>query len=202
MYYSMRGKVLVIKEDFIVLEVNNIGYEIFISHSDNFYLEQEVLVYLHEVVREDEHYLVGFASLEEKEVFMSLISVKGIGPKTALGALSATTPSNFINAIENSDIKYLKKLPGIGPKAASQIVLDLKGHLVATEVTVSKNKLTGNLLEVHDALKTLGFKSSDIEKVLNSLKDKEEIGSEALLKEALRFLRKWYYGKNDGCKNA
>ena len=202
MYYSMRGKVLVIKEDFIVLEVNNIGYEIFISHSDNFYLEQEVLVYLHEVVREDEHYLVGFASLEEKEVFMSLISVKGIGPKTALGALSATTPSNFINAIENSDIKYLKKLPGIGPKAASQIVLDLKGHLVATEVKVSKNKLTGNLLEVHDALKTLGFKSSDIEKVLNSLKDKEGIGSEALLKEALRLLRKWYYGKNDGCKNA
>ena len=140
MYYSMRGKVLVIKEDFIVLEVNNIGYEIFISHSDNFYLEQEVLVYLHEVVREDEHYLVGFASLEEKEVFMSLISVKGIGPKTALGALSATTPSNFINAIKNSDIKYLKKLPGIGPKVASQIVLDLKGHLVATEVKVIKNK--------------------------------------------------------------
>lgn len=191
MYYSMRGEVTYINQNSIVLEVNNIGYEVLISQINNISLNQELFVYLYEVIREDEHYLIGFLTLEEKEVFMSLISVKGIGPKTALGALSATTPSLFINAIENNDIKFLKQLPGIGQKAASQIVLDLKGHLVQNEVKTTKKQVDGPLLEVHDALKTLGFKANDIDKVINSLKEYQNADTEFLLKEALRLLRKW-----------
>lgn len=190
MYYSMRGEVTYINQNSIVLEVNNIGYEVLISQINNISLNQELFVYLYEVIREDEHYLIGFLTLEEKEVFMSLISVKGIGPKTALGALSATTPSLFINAIENNDIKFLKQLPGIGQKAASQIVLDLKGHLVQNEVKTTKKQVDGPLLEVHDALKTLGFKANDIDKVINSLKEYQNADTEFLLKEALRLLRK------------
>lgn len=190
MYYSMHGEVTYINQNSIVIEINNIGYEVFVSQINNISLHQDLFVYLYEVIREDEHYLIGFLTLEEKEVFMSLISVKGIGPKTALGALSATTPSVFINAIENNDVKYLKKLPGIGQKAASQIVLDLKGHLVQTDVKVTKKAVDGPLLEVHDALKTLGFKASDIDKVINSLKDYQNKDTEYLLKEALRMLRK------------
>lgn len=191
MYYSMRGEVTYINQNSIVLEVNNIGYEIFVSQINNIFLHQELFIYLYEVIREDEHYLIGFLTLEEKEVFMSLISVKGIGPKTALGALSATTPSLFINAIENNDVKFLKQLPGIGQKAASQIVLDLKGHLVQSEVKTTKKQVDGPLLEVHDALKTLGFKTNDIDKVINSLKEYQNADTEFLLKEALRLLRKW-----------
>lgn len=191
MYYSMHGEVTYINQNSIVIEINNIGYEVFVSQINNISLHQDLFVYLYEVIREDEHYLIGFLTLEEKEVFMSLISVKGIGPKTALGALSATTPSIFINAIENNDVKYLKKLPGIGQKAASQIVLDLKGHLVQTDVKTTKKTVDGPLLEVHDALKTLGFKASDIDKVINLLKDYQNKDTEYLLKEALRMLRKW-----------
>ena len=190
MYYSMRGKVLLVKDELIVLEVNNIGYEILIGQADTFSLNQEALIYLYEVVREDEHYLVGFKTLEEKEVFLSLISVKGIGPRTALGALSATTPTDFIRAVETSDIKYLKKLPGIGPKAASQIVLDLKGHLVAIEAKQTKKALSSTLLEVVDALKSFGYKVSEIDKIMSSLKENEHLGVEALIVEGLRLLRK------------
>lgn len=121
---------------------------------------------------------------------MSLINVKGIGPKTAIGALSTTDPKTFILAIENSDIKFLKKLPGIGPKAAQQIVLDLRGHLaMQNEEKSSKKVLTEEEKDTIEALKSLGFKMGDIEKTLAKI-DKDGLSSARLTKEALLLLRK------------
>ncbi len=104
-------------------------------------------------MREDEQYLVGFKTEYEKEAFLSLISVKGIGPRTALGAMSATTAEELFNAIAANNITFLKKLPGIGAKAAAQIILDLKGQL-----TGSPSGNPNQYDEVRDALKGLGYK--------------------------------------------
>lgn len=189
MYYAMRGMIEKTLLTSVIINVHDISYEVLTSHPEDFIVNEETKIYLYEVVREDDHYLVGFSTLEEKDVFMSLISVKGIGPKTALSCLSKTTPNEFIAAIENSNIQFLKKLPGIGAKAAQQIVLDLKGHLTMVENAPIKKNLSLEQQEACEALKLLGFKRNDIENVLEKI-DCFNKGSEDILKEALQLLRK------------
>ncbi len=189
MYYAMHGQIEKMSEGSIIINVHDISYEILTSHPEYFALNETATIYLYEVIREDDHYLVGFKSLEEKSVFLSLISVKGIGPKTALGALNQTTPMEFITAIENNDLRFLKKLPGIGSKAAQQIVLDLKGHLTLMDDQKSTKAPSESEQEVIEALKTLGFKASDIDRTLKQI-DHQNKDSESLLKEALKMLRK------------
>ena len=140
MIYSLLGKISEIKEKFVVIEVNGIGYEVFVSRISDFTLDKECKIYTH-----------------EKEAFSSLIEVKGIGPKTAISALSKTNPNDLFLAISSNDVGYLKKLPGIGPKAASQIILDLKGKLIDN----AKEKAPNAYSEVRGALTSLGFKSKD-----------------------------------------
>lgn len=188
MYYAMKGQIDWVRQDGIVLTVHDISYEILMAHPEKMKLHDEVTLFLYEVIREDAHDLVGFPTMEEKEVFLSLISVKGIGPKTALTALSATEAMTFVRAVEASDVKFLKKLPGIGAKAAQQIVLDLKGHLSFDEQEKKKTLLEPQL-EARDALKTLGFKVSDIDRVL-ALCKQEDATSEEIVKQALLLLRK------------
>ena len=152
MYFYFKGKISLIENDYVVIEVNNIGYQVYVPHPSKFSLNEETTIYLYNVVREDEVYLAGFASLLEKEAFTSLISVKGIGPRTALNALSGTSAEDLFNAIGSNNVTYLKKLPGIGGKAASQILLDLKGKLTTSDANVNQYD------EVRKALKSLGFK--------------------------------------------
>ncbi|MCQ3034653.1 MAG: Holliday junction branch migration protein RuvA [Bacilli bacterium] len=188
MYFSFKGLITYVKEDYVVIEVNNIGYQVFVSKPDSFTLGQETKIYLYNVVREDEQYLAGFATLEEKEAFESLISVKGIGPRTALGALGGTTPTDLFNAIASNNVAYLKKLPGIGPKAAGQIILDLKGQL-AIPGTVSTKANINQYGEVREALKSLGFKVKEIDDVLVTISIPNATNEE-ILRAALKKLRK------------
>lgn len=183
MYFSFKGPITYIGKDFIVIEVNNIGYQVFVPHIEYFLLGKETTIYLYNVVREDEQYLAGFSSLEEKDAFISLISVKGIGPRTALGALSKTTANELFAAISANNVTYLKKLPGIGGKAASQIILDLKGQLTSSEANPNQYD------EVRDALKSIGFKVKQIDTVLASI-NIPDATNEQILKEALRRLKK------------
>ena len=183
MIYSLRGKVLLIDGDTVVIDVRDVGYQVLVSHKDQYEVGQEVFLYTYNVVREDEQYLVGFSSLEEKEVFISLIKVKGLGPKTVIGALSACTPNDVKNAIASNNVVYLKKLPGIGAKAAAQIILDLKGELTGTKGDPTVYD------EVADALKELGFKSAAIERVLATINEKDA-SPEEVLRIALAKLRK------------
>lgn len=191
MYYSMHGTIEEVLYDRIVIVTHDIGYEVFVAHLDQYHVHEECTIYLHEVIREDDHFLVGFLDKEERAVFLSLINVKGIGPKTAIGALGATDPQTFIMAIENNDVKFLKKLPGIGPKAAQQIVLDLKGHLVMTneEEKPNKKERSEEEKDTIEALKSLGFKMTEIEKALANI-EKTGLSSSRLTKEALLLLRK------------
>ena len=184
MIYFLKGKVALIDGDNLVIVVNNVGYQVLVSHIDDYEIGEEVLVYTYNVVREDEQYLVGFSSLDEKSVFLSLIKVKGLGPRTAIGALSSTTPSEVVNAIASNNVAYLKKLPGIGAKAAAQIILDLKG-----ELTGGSKGDPGVYEDVYDALKAMGFKGAAIDRVLATINE-PGASSEDILRIALSKLRK------------
>lgn len=184
MIYFLKGRVALKDKDTVVIDVNNVGYQVLVSHIDDYEIGEEVLVYTYNVVREDEQYLVGFSSLDEKSVFLSLIKVKGLGPRTAIGALSSTTPSEVVNAIASNNVAYLKKLPGIGAKAAAQIILDLKG-----ELTGGSKGDPGVYEDVYDALKAMGFKGAAIDRVLATINE-PGASSEDILRIALSKLRK------------
>ena len=100
MIYYLKGKIVAIEETTIAIETNSgVAYEVYVSHPDSYVMGEEYLLYTHQVIREDEEYLIGFTSEKEKAVFLSLIKVKGLGPKSAINALSATTPEQVMNAI-------------------------------------------------------------------------------------------------------
>ena len=183
MIYSLKGRVLLADGDTVVVDVHDVGYQVLVSHVNDYEVGQDVFLYTYNVVREDETYLVGFSSLEEKEVFLALIRVKGLGPKTVIGALSATTANDVKNAIASNNVVYLKKLPGIGAKAASQIILDLKGELTGTKGDPTVYD------EVAEALKELGYKGAAIERVLATINEKDS-SPEEVLRLALAKLRK------------
>lgn len=184
MYYSFKGTIVSIGKDRIALDLGSIAYELLVARPSDFTLGQNALVYVYEVYGENDHYLVGFADKREKEAFLSLIEVKGIGPKTALTALGASNPTDLFRAIAANNTSYLKKLPGIGPKAAAQIILDLKGKLTETDQKGNPERYG----EVHDALKALGFKNKEIDDVLSSINE-PGLSEQEVMRMALRKLR-------------
>jgi len=185
MYYALKGQIVDILKDSIALDVHDVTYLLLVSRPNEFKLGQETQVFAYEVFGENDHYLVGFSSKLEKQAFLSLIDVKGIGPKTALNALKETTPDELFAAIKANNTTYLKKLPGIGPKAAAQIILDLKGQLATTDEKGNPKQYE----EVEAGLKNLGFKSRDIETVLATINE-PDASNEEILRLALRKLSK------------
>lgn len=187
MFYSFEGPIVYNdNKGVIAIEVGQVAYEVLVAHPADFPLGISKKAYIYEVYGENEHYLVGFPTALEKAAFLSLIAVKGIGPKTALAALSATSPEDLFKAISASNVPFLKKLPGIGPKAAAQIILDLKGKLAENSPKKEGEK---RYEEVSEALSQLGFKKKDIENALSAISD-PSLSNEELLREALRSLRK------------
>ena len=150
MYAYIRGKLTQLFPTHVVVEsINGVGYEIQTPNSYRFqkYLEKELVIYTSLIVREDAQLLYGFINEEEKDMFLSLIKVTGIGPKSALAILATSTPNEVKMAIENENDAYLTKFPGIG-KTARQIVLDLKGKVQitreTTETLLSMNEENSN----------------------------------------------------------
>lgn len=181
MYAYIRGKLTQLFPTHVVVEsTNGVGYEIQTPNSYRFqkYLEKELVIYTSLIVREDAQLLYGFINEEEKDMFLSLIKVTGIGPKSALAILATSTPNEVKMAIENENDAYLTKFPGIGKKTARQIVLDLKGKVQikneTTETLLSINEENSNneklVKEALLALEALGYSKreiSKVEKVLN-----------------------------------
>ena len=181
MYAYIRGKLTQLFPTHVVVEsINGVGYEIQTPNSYRFqkYLEKELVIYTSLIVREDAQLLYGFINEEEKDMFLSLIKVTGIGPKSALAILATSTPNEVKMAIENENDAYLTKFPGIGKKTARQIVLDLKGKVQitseTTETLLSINEENSNneklVKEALLALEALGYSKreiSKVEKVLN-----------------------------------
>lgn len=185
MIYGLKGVVVAQNVTNIVLNVNNVYYEVKVPSLKEQEIGSEIFIYTYQVIREDDEYLIGFATLSEKDLFIKLINVNGIGPKTALGILTATTPERFLSAVAGEELSYLKKLPGVGPKGASQIILDLKGKL-QTDTSKGTNPHED---EVILALSSLGFKKAEITRVMKKVSLKALTANE-LLKLALNELRR------------
>lgn len=183
MYSYIKGIVKEIELNYIVLENNDIGYMIYVSNPYSYKIDDSKVIYLYQQIREDENTLYGFKSKEERDLFLKLISVKGLGCKMALPILANDNLNDIYSAIDNGDINYLKKFPKIGDKVARQIILDLKGKLQITE-DVSKKDFT----PLTETLKSLGYKPVDIKRILPGID--YNLPLEKQVKEALKLLLK------------
>ncbi len=183
MYGYIKGIIVDIESNYVVIDNNGIGYIVYVANPYSYQLNEEYVIYTYTHIREDEYSLYGFKSKDEKELFLRLISVKGLGPKMALPILATGSLSGIIDAIERENILYLKKFPKIGDKVARQIILDLKGKLVSG---VTSN--TPENSELVEALSALGYKNADIKKVIPNVS--KSVGIEEQIKEALKLLLK------------
>ena len=186
MYSYIIGKVTEVMSNAIVLENNGIGYLINTPNPFAFEEGNDYKVYLYQQIKEDEHNLFGFKTKEEKDLFLKLISVKGLGPKMALPIIATGSISGISDAINRENILYLKKFPKIGEKLAKQMILDLKGKL--DDLTTGDEKVTDTSEELREALLGLGYKDKEIKSII--LKVDNSLSIEDQIKEALKLLLK------------
>ena len=184
MYAYILGVISEIQPTNLVLDNQGIGYLIVTPNPYIYKLGENVKMYIHHHVREDQDTLYGFDTKESRNLFEELISVSGIGPKSALSILASGKPDQIEYAIENQDVKFLTKFPGIGPKSAQQIILDLKGKLDKKAMEVTSNQKD----EVQEALMALGYSASELRKVLTKLDPALPI--EKRIKQALQLMMK------------
>ena len=183
MFDYLRGKITKQFANYITVDVNGVGYKIYVSNPYRFTLNEESTVYVYYHVREDENSLYGFYSENERDLFLKLINVKGLGPKMGLTILATNSINGIVDAIDRENILYLKKIPKVGEKLARQIILDLKGKLV-----MSEEDSGGNDNELVLALESLGYKDKDIKNVI--IKVDHSLNIEGQIKEALKLLLK------------
>ena len=183
MYDYIYGKVTEQYAVALTLDNNGIGYLINVANPYVYNLNENYKIYIYQQIKEDEHLLYGFKSLEERELFLKLISVKGIGPKMALPMLATGSISGIVDAIERENLLYLKKFPKIGEKVAKQIILDLKGKL-----NITGEIETNNYEELTEVLKGLGYKEKEFKTILGKVNQTSTI--EEQVKEALKLLLK------------
>ncbi|MGT2914385.1 Holliday junction branch migration protein RuvA [Streptococcus dysgalactiae] len=196
MYDYIKGQLTKITAKYIVVETNGLGYIINVANPYSFTdsVNQLVTIYLHQVIREDAHLLFGFHTEDEKDVFLKLISVSGIGPTTALAIVAVDDNRGLVNAIDTSDIKYLTKFPKIGKKTAQQMVLDLAGKFVEVPQETSKaqpptSSNNDELDEAIEALLALGYKATELKKIRAFFEGTSET-AEQYIKSALKLLMK------------
>ena len=199
MYEYLRGMVTFISPYFIVVETQGVGYQIALGNPYRYSskLDKEVKIYVHQVIREDAHLLYGFDSLEEKQLFLRLVSVSGIGPKSALAIMASDDHSGLIQAVETGDVTYLTKFPGVGKKTAQQMILDLKGKFgelsidmpfsLFDEATVQD---ASALSEAMEALSALGYSEREIKRVEKQLKEIDNQTTDEYLRQALKLMMK------------
>ncbi|WP_223070476.1 Holliday junction branch migration protein RuvA [Paenibacillus caui] len=197
----LRGKVVHLESEYVVLDVHGTGYRVFCPNPYFFAKsKEEVTIYTHHHVREDAILLFGFASREEQKLFRKLIEVSGIGPRVALGILSGGTPDHVVAAIYQENISFLTRLPGIGKKTAQRMILDLKDKLdgIATGTVPVHSELEVDLFnpdasswsEAKEGLKALGYTDVELDKVWHNIKDGVAPGEsvDSVMKKALKLL--------------
>lgn len=195
MYEYLNGELAHILPTAIVVDVHGVGYQVVFANPYRLQdsLKKKIKVLVQQVVREDSITLYGFISSEERELFQRLISVSGIGPKSAMSILANDDTEGFVNAVESGNVTYLTKFPGVGKKTAQQIILDLKGKFEvlpeeATKAVVSTNQAT--LEEAKEALLGLGYSVKEITKIWKSLEAAAPSTTQEALKVAFKLLMK------------
>ena len=182
MYKYMYGKVTDQGCNYIVLEVNNIGYLIYVANPYSYEIGKDYKIYLYNNVKEDENSLYGFKDNKELELFLRLINVKGLGPKLANTFFATGSVSGIVDAINRENILYLTKYPKIGEKLAKQMILDLKGK-IDIEIDEETSDNTDDLVAV---LESLGYKTVEIKRILKDIDTSLPVESQ--VKEALKLL--------------
>lgn len=185
MYAFIKGVVQQVKTSTITLVNNGIGYQITSANPYEYKIGDEALVYVYQMIREDQVYLYGFKDEDRLNLFIKLLSVRGIGPKSALSIIAYDNPNDIISAIDVGNVKFLTKFPGIGQKSAQQIILDLKGKIDFDEL---EKPTTPVVEEVELALLALGYKRAEINKAIKHIDNKETV--EQGIKKALSWLIK------------
>jgi Holliday junction DNA helicase RuvA len=206
----LKGPVVHIEAEYIVMDVRDVGYRVFVPSPYAFAAKEgAVTVYIHHHVREDAIHLFGFESREQQTLFRKLLDVSGIGPRVALGVLSAGKPESIVAAVQQENIGFLTKLPGIGKKTAQRMILDLKdklfgavtdgGALAAAGFAAELAGETGGQQgagtawkEAREGLAALGYTAAELDKAWNGLQDsvKPDETVDSLMKRALQQLFK------------
>ena len=192
---SLKGTVAQLEAEYCIVDTaGGVGYRVFMpsAHLAQLVLGKEIRIHVHTAVREDAILLYGFLSREYYDLFEILLTVSGVGPKMALGILSAIKPDAFYTAVSNKDIKMLVKLPGIGKKTAERMLLELKDKVsgsgdsedVVQEVAAAGG--SGAVAEAIEALVSLGYSNSEIMPVLKEIPDCASLSGEAILRQALK----------------
>ena len=194
LYEYIKGKVVDIREDYVILENGGIGYRIYTSKSSLVDLElyKMATMYTYLAVREEGVYLYGFSTQEELDMFCNLILVSKIGPKGALNILSTLTPKQIINAIHNNETDVLCAAPGIGKKTASRIILELKDRIpdeLVLERTDINNKEEDHVQLAIDGVMTLGYTRGEVYRIIKDL-DINSMDTEQIIREVLKRLSK------------
>ncbi|MDO3408996.1 Holliday junction branch migration protein RuvA [Saccharibacillus sp. CPCC 101409] len=199
----VRGQVAHLETEYIVVDVQGIGYRVFCPNPYAFAAkgQEPVTVYTHHSVREDAILLYGFSTREEQKLFRRLIDVSGIGPRVALGILAGGTPEKVVSAIQQENVTFLTKLPGIGKKTAQRMILDLKdrldgfavpslGGLFDNTVAAEAELDGGGWKEAREGLEALGYTEAELDKAWMRLKEDIQPGEpvDVLMKRALKLL--------------
>ena len=190
MYAYIKGKISEINPTNIVIDNNGIGYEITVANPYEYQLNEEKQIYISQQVREDSNVLYGFSNKEQKKVFLLLLKVKGVGPKSALAILAGGTSEEIIGAIENQDAVYLTKFPGIGKKSAQQIILDLQGKVdfSMTNISSAPKAVNNYLSDAILALEALGYSKKELTKIEKKLSTHQFDGVDEYVKQGLKLL--------------
>jgi holliday junction DNA helicase RuvA len=194
MYDFIAGKVDRITPTEIIIDCNGVGYLLHISlHTfERLKAEKNVKIYTHLVVREDSHTLYGFATISEREMYIKLVGVNGVGPSTARMILSSLTVDEVVSAISNANIGVLKSIKGIGPKAAQRLVVELQDKLggIGSDTAYLLSGGSQAVEEALDALIALGFSKASVSKILMRINKESDnnLTTEELIKKSLQLL--------------
>ena len=198
MIVSIRGKILEKRPEALIIDVGGLGYECLVSVNTYDRLpkvgeEVSLLTYYH--VTENNHSLYGCSESTENALFIMLISVSGIGPRTSIALLSAVSPDEFKRRLIAGEVKMLTALPGIGPKTARRIIVELKDKFVKLaeeELPIEgDSEIQSEFREAHDGLVTLGFRSADITPLLKEISaGGSSLSTEQIIKLVLTKLRR------------
>lgn len=188
----LEGHVLFVETGHVVVKVNGVGYHVIMSKKniETITVGTIIELFVHTHVREDILELYGFSSPVEKQVFLLLVSVTGIGPKLAHGMLSALAPYDIINAVINKDIAMLSSIPGIGKKTAERLALELKEKAVKMPLSEQPIKEETIRVSLEHAIRGLGYSKSESDRALRSLDqhDLDTLPLETLIKKTLNLL--------------
>jgi Holliday junction DNA helicase RuvA len=194
MYDFIAGKIDRITPTEVVINSNGVGYLLHITLNtfEKIKSENEIKIYAHLIVREDSHTLYGFATTNEREMYVKLVGVNGVGPSTARMILSSLSVDDVVSAISNANIAVLKSIKGIGPKAAQRLIVELQDKLGGIG-TDSAYQLTGGsqaMEEALEALIALGFAKQSVNKILMRITKESgnNLTTEELIKKSLQLL--------------